>query len=84
MLSQHPAVSSMAREIGVSEAKLLLAWGLRVTDGVLIRSTSADHRKDALSAVCLAQSLTYGQVARLAEASGGKARKFCWDPSGVA
>ncbi len=80
-LVQTPAVANAAQKHNTSCAAVLLAWGLRVVDSVVVKSSKAEHLREAMSSLSL--KLDDDDMREISSLSDAGTTHFCWDPSAV-
>ncbi len=80
-LLETDAIVAAARKHQVSGAQVLLAWGMRVTDSVVVKSTKPEHLAEAFSSVTV--GLDDDDVKSISSLSDSGLTHFCWDPSAV-
>ena len=74
-------MANAAAKHGTSGAAILLAWGLRVVDSVVVKSSKPDHLKEAMSSLSLA--LDEEDMREISSLSDSGMTHYCWEPSAV-
>jgi 2,5-diketo-D-gluconate reductase A len=80
-LLQTDAIVAAAHKHQVSGAQVLLAWGMRVTDSVVVKSSKPEHLAEAFSSATVV--LDDDDLRSISSLSDSGLTHFCWDPSAV-